>query len=104
PAPVLAPPRAPHLPYTTLFRSSGFGRTAAGLINLVLFLAPLMGLTLGAQAISGEREQGTLAYLLAQPVSLVEIFVAKFLGLAIRSEEHTSELQSREKLVCRLLL
>ena len=62
---------------------SGFGRTAAGLINLVLFLAPLMGLTLGAQAISGEREQGTLAYLLAQPVSLAEIFVAKFLGLAI---------------------
>src|SRR5690606_41213462 len=26
------------------------------------------------------------------------------LGAAIRSEEHTSELQSREKLVCRLLL
>lgn len=62
---------------------SGFGRTAAGLINLVLFLAPLMGLTLGAQALSAEREQGTLAYLLAQPVSLSEIFIAKFMGLAI---------------------
>lgn len=62
---------------------SGFGRTAAGLINLVLFLAPLMGLTLGAQALSAEREQGTLAYLMAQPVSLAEIFMAKFLGLAI---------------------
>ena len=62
---------------------SGFGRTAAGLINLVLFLAPLMGLTLGAQALSSEREQGTLAYLIAQPVSLTEIFLAKFLGLAI---------------------
>lgn len=62
---------------------SGFGRTAAGLINLVLFLAPLMGLTLGAQALSSEREQGTLAYLLAQPVSLAEVFVSKFLGLAI---------------------
>lgn len=62
---------------------SGFGRTAAGLINLVLFLAPLMGLTLGAQALSAEREQGTLGYLLAQPVSLSEIFIAKFLGLAI---------------------
>lgn len=62
---------------------SGFGRTAAGLINLVLFLAPLMGLTLGAQALSSEREQGTLAYLMAQPVSLGEIFLAKFLGLAI---------------------
>lgn len=62
---------------------SGFGRTAAGLINLVLFLAPLMGLTLGAQALSSEREQGTFSYLLAQPVSLPEIFLAKFLGLAI---------------------
>lgn len=62
---------------------SGFGRTAAGLINLVLFLAPLMGLTLGAQALSAEREQGTLAYLLAQPVSLPELFIAKFVGLAI---------------------
>lgn len=62
---------------------SGFGRTAAGLVNLVLFLAPLMGLTLGAQAIAGEREQGTMAYLLAQPVSLFEVFISKFLGLGI---------------------
>ena len=62
---------------------SGFGRTSAGLINLVLFLAPLMGLTLGAQAITSEREKGTLSYLLAQPVSLFEVFISKFLGLAI---------------------
>jgi Cu-processing system permease protein len=62
---------------------SGFGRTSAALINLVLFLAPLMGLTLGAQALSSEREQGTMSYLLAQPVSLFEMFIAKFIGLAI---------------------
>lgn len=62
---------------------SGFGRTSAGLVNLVLFLAPLMGLTLGAQAISSEREQGTLSYLLAQPVSLIEVYLSKFLGLGI---------------------
>src|SRR5688572_11151466 len=55
---------------------SGFGRTSAGLVNLVLFLAPLMGLTLGAQALAGEREQGTLDYLLAQPVSMFEVFLA----------------------------
>ena len=61
---------------------SGFGRTAAGLVNLVLFLAPLMGLTLGAQAIAGERERGTLGYLLAQPISAAELFAGKFLGLA----------------------
>lgn len=62
---------------------SGFGRTSAGLINLVLFLAPLMGLTLGAQALTSEREKGTLSYLLAQPVSLFEVFISKFLGLAV---------------------
>jgi Cu-processing system permease protein len=62
---------------------SGFGRTSAALINLVLFLAPLMGLTLGAQAISSEREQGTMSYLLAQPVSPFEMFISKFIGLAI---------------------
>jgi len=62
---------------------SGFGRTSAGLVNLVLFLAPLMGLTLGAQAIANEREQGTMGYLLAQPVSFLEVFVSKFIGLSI---------------------
>ena len=62
---------------------SGFGRTSAGLINLVLFLAPLMGLTLGAQALTSERERGTLSFLLAQPVSLFEVFISKFIGLAM---------------------
>lgn len=62
---------------------SGFGRTAAGLINLVLFLAPLMGFTLGAQALSTEREQGTMAYLMAQPISFAELFFAKFIGIGI---------------------
>ncbi len=62
---------------------SGFGRTSAALVNLVLFLAPLMGLSLGAQALSSEREQGTMSYLLSQPVSPLELFVSKFIGLAI---------------------
>ncbi len=62
---------------------SGFGRTAAGLINLVLLLAPLMGLTLGAQALAGDRERRTLPYLLAQPISPVDLFVGKFVGLAL---------------------
>jgi Cu-processing system permease protein len=62
---------------------SGFGRTSASLVNLVLFLAPLMGLTLGAQALSTEREHGTMSSLLAQPVSALELFLAKFIGLAV---------------------
>lgn len=62
---------------------AGFGRTGASLINLVLLIIPLMGLTLGALSLSGEREQGTLLYLLTQPVSQAEVLLGKFFGLAV---------------------
>lgn len=62
---------------------AGFGRTAASLINLVLLIIPLMALTIGAQSLAHEQEQGTLAYLLAQPVTRVEVFIGKYLGLAL---------------------
>ncbi len=61
---------------------AGFGRTAASLVSLVTLVVPLMGLTLGAGAVAGERERGSLAYLLAQPVRPAEVVVGKFLGLA----------------------
>jgi Cu-processing system permease protein len=61
---------------------AGFGRTAASLVNLVLLIVPLMGLTIGAGGISAEREHGTLHYLLAQPVSRAEVLLGKYLGLA----------------------
>ncbi len=62
---------------------AGFGRTAAGLLNLVMLIVPLMAMTAGATTISGERERGTLLYLLAQPVSRLEILLGKYLGLSI---------------------
>lgn len=61
---------------------SGFGRTAAGLVNLVLLVVPLMALTSGAASIASDRERGMLAYLLANPVSRVEVLLGKFAGLA----------------------
>lgn len=61
---------------------AGFGRTTAGLINLVLLVVPLMGLTAGAGSIASDRERGMLSYLLAQPVSRLEVMVGKYLGLA----------------------
>lgn len=64
-----------------MFGFAGFGRTAASLINLVLLIVPLMGLTIGAQSLAAEREQGTLSYLLAQPVSRAEVLIGKLLGL-----------------------
>ena len=60
---------------------ASLGRTAGSLVSLVLLVVPLMGLTLGAQAIAAERERGALLYLLAQPVDVLEVVLAKFLGL-----------------------
>lgn len=61
---------------------SGFGRTTAGLINIVLLVVPLMALSTGASAIAGDRERGMLLFLLAQPVSRLEVVLGKYLGLA----------------------
>lgn len=61
---------------------SGFGRTTAGLINLVLLVVPLMALSAGAATIASDRERGMLPYLLAQPVSRIELLLGRYLGLA----------------------
>jgi Cu-processing system permease protein len=61
---------------------SGFGRTTAGLINLVLLVVPLMALTAGAASIASDRERGMLSYVLAQPVARVEVLLGKYVGLA----------------------
>lgn len=61
----------------------GFGRTAASLINAVMLFIPLIGLSAGAAALAGERERGTLAYLLAQPVTRAEVLCGKVLGGAL---------------------
>lgn len=61
----------------------GFGRTAASLVNVLLLFVPLLGLSLGASSVAGERERGSLQYLLAQPVSRAEVFFGKALGAAM---------------------
>src|SRR3712207_7914014 len=82
------PPRSTLFPYTTLFRSS-LGR----LDGLLAVPAPPEGPPGDAA--------GELARHRLRPV---EGLVAEGSGGADRSEEHTSELQSRQYLVCRLLL
>ncbi len=62
---------------------AGYGRTSASLINLILLIVPLMGLTLGALSLAGEREKGTLLYLMAQPITQMELLLGKFIGLAL---------------------
>src|SRR5687768_18318832 len=81
------PPISTLFPYTTLFRS------VLAWWPLVLLGAALggrRGVALGGAACG-------LAFLGGEPVTAA-------LGLVPRSEEHTSELQSRLHLVCRLLL
>lgn len=58
-----------------------FGRTTATLVNLCLFLAPLVAMTLGTATISAERDQGTLEQLLSQPITRSELLLGKYLGL-----------------------
>jgi Cu-processing system permease protein len=62
---------------------AGFGRTAASLLNLVIVVVPLMALVIGATSVVSEREQGTLGYLLAQPITIEELLLGKFLGLGL---------------------
>jgi len=61
----------------------GFGRTAASLVNALLLFVPLLGLSVGAGALAGDRERGTLLYLLAQPVSRGEVFFGKAVGTGL---------------------
>src|SRR3712207_7652284 len=88
------PPRSTLFPYTTLFRSAQLPHLDASV--------PAAGrqeCTVRAESdgrnipgVAGERQQRLARTRLEDP------------HLARRSEEHTSELQSRQYLVCRLLL
>src|SRR3712207_8464806 len=84
------PPRSTLFPYTTLFRSGllywvGAAQTGASATSIV-------------QGFLGSAEYQAL-----HPTPLTDAqFVAEL--YENRSEEHTSELQSRQYLVCRLLL
>lgn len=61
----------------------GFGRTAASLVNALLLFVPLIGLSVGAGTIAGERERGTLLYLLSQPINRAELFTGKAVGAGL---------------------
>src|SRR3712207_7083459 len=83
------PPRSTLFPYTTLFRSSrlkGEGLQAGALQEV------LDGMSVGL-------------VLTAHPTEALRRSIRhKHVRIGGRSEEHTSELQSRQYLVCRLLL
>src|SRR3712207_8160674 len=86
------PPRSTLFPYTTLFRS--FASMGSGGLT-VTNTAPIAPGPLGGSAKCGDAEAAG-----------VKMGVCGWAdnGSVGRSEEHTSELQSRQYLVCRLLL
>jgi len=58
-----------------------FGVTIGGMMSLVQFLIPIIGLMLGYAAIIGEIEKGSMSSLLSLPINRLEIIIGKFLGL-----------------------
>ncbi|MBC7091666.1 MAG: ABC transporter permease [Nitrososphaeria archaeon] len=56
------------------------GSAAYSLISIMSSFAPIIGLALGFDSISGEREKGTLKIVLAQPVYRDAFFNGKFLA------------------------
>src|SRR3712207_7440268 len=85
------PPRSTLFPYTTLFRSVAMLVLNPGLGLLALFPVPFV---VWVAARYGRRSRPALQETQQRIAELT----------ADRSEEHTSELQSRQYLVCRLLL
>lgn len=57
----------------------GFTRTTASLLNLVLYLIPLISLTMSTLSFTGERSASELLF--SQPVTRTEILVGKLAGL-----------------------
>src|SRR3989442_7645485 len=81
------PPRSTLFPYTTLFRSSRR-------------LLPRLGSARGASFPSS----AVLCLCSRLGFALLRVLLPFVVPVPVRSEEHTSELQSRPHLVCRLLL
>src|SRR5690606_41470439 len=89
------PPTSPLFPYTPLFRSPA-PRVVQIEEPVAVVVAPVGA---ARRALFGAVSVALRIVAVAQAVEVVVRAVR-----ARRSEEHTSELQSRENLVCRLLL
>src|SRR3712207_9278458 len=98
------PPRSTLFPYTTLFRSlapaAPAAATALGLGGDQRLRHLAQGL--GHAAARGRQRHGHAAVDGHVDVAVVRQLEAHLEVEGLRSEEHTSELQSRQYLVCRL--
>src|SRR3712207_8191982 len=90
------PPRSTLFPYTTLFRSLVDRERVHFLPTLEVETVSTVG--------AGDSFLAGMIYGLASGQAPLEAFRLAVASGAARSEEQTSELQSRQYLVCRLLL
>src|SRR3712207_7308135 len=88
------PPRSTLFPYTTLFRS-----------NRVALKGPITTpVGEGFRSVNVTLRQTLGLYANLRPAHSMRGLETRYEDVDLRSEEHTSELQSRQYLVCRLLL
>src|SRR5688572_31171530 len=94
------PPRSTLFPYTTLFRSliEVFNQRKSVKINLVLFVPNNIAKAVPAFVLINNRSKDNMD---PARITKSDFWPAE---VVVRSEEHTSELQSQSNLVCRLLL
>ena len=67
--------------YALGMMAPGIETLIAGTTQVVFPFLPLIALPIGSAAIVGERDRHTLELLLAQPISRVNVYVGKFLGI-----------------------
>src|SRR5690606_41888483 len=98
------PPSSPPFPYTTLFRSTRFEPVVAETTGIMsrfdddaLPQIPVKVSVLHAPAV---RPEPVVAFA-SDTVMRARLSALERASAEYRSEEHTSELQSRENLVCR---
>src|SRR3712207_7000186 len=89
------PPRSTLFPYTTLYRSANSHQDGA---------VQELGHGWGPSRVRDEKKRASEEARLVGMSGLPRRVPVHFLHVLPRSEEHTSELQSRQYLVCRLLL
>src|SRR5205085_4924112 len=96
------PPRSTLFPYTTLFRSEVAVRV--GVDDRVAHAELVEERALRERVVVLVQALGPESHEVAREHRVDVTVAADRVGLPLRSEEHTSELQSQSNLVCRLLL
>ncbi|MGX1830869.1 ABC transporter permease [Paenibacillus taichungensis] len=62
---------------------TGYSGTTGSMLNLILYLLPLMTLFLGSFSLTSEKEEGSWQLLSTYPIGTMSFIVGKYLGLSV---------------------